>query len=232
MNNFVVTVARGFGSGGKEIASRLAKDLGIHCYENRILTLASQMSGKEKKMFQEVNEKIRENGGFSSFLKGLPRAKSYIARNEKFVSDDKLFEYQSKIIRDLAEKESCVIVGKCADYVLDLGPEGGDRGGDYVLRDKPNVVSIYIEAPRRFCLKRTMENMHVSEEVAHATIERTDKFRADYYKYYTHGNYWTNPVNYDMTLNSERVGIDDCVRIIEQYLEIKGFIKSKIVKIS
>ena len=217
MNNFVVTVARGFGSGGKEIASRLAKDLGIHCYENRILTLASQMSGLDEKMFQEVNEKIRENGGFSSFLKGLPRAKSYIARNEKFVSDDKLFEYQSKIIRDLAEKESCVIVGKCADYVL---------------RDKPNVVSIYIEAPRRFCLKRTMENMHVSEEVAHATIERTDKFRADYYKYYTHGNYWTNPVNYDMTLNSEREGIDDCVRIIEQYLEIKGFIKSKIVKIS
>ena len=127
MNNFVVTVARGFGSGGKEIASRLAKDLGIHCYENRILTLASQMSGLDEKMFQEVNEKIRENGGFSSFLKGLPRAKSYIARNEKFVSDDKLFEYQSKIIRDLAEKESCVIVGKCADYVL---------------RDKPNVVSI------------------------------------------------------------------------------------------
>ena len=217
MEHFVVTFARGFGSGGKEIASRLAKDLGVHCYENRILTLASQLSGLDEGLFQEVNEKIRENGGFSSFLKGLPRAKSYIARNEKFVSDDKLFEYQSKIIRDLAEKESCVIVGKCADYVL---------------RDKPNVVSIYIEAPRRFCLKRTMENMHVSEEVAHATIERTDKFRADYYKYYTHGNYWTNPVNYDMTLNSERVGIDDCVRIIEQYLEIKGFIKSKIVKIS
>ena len=131
--------------------------------------------------------------------------------NEKFISDDKLFEYQSKIIRDLAEKESCVIVGKCADYVL---------------RDKPNVVSVYIEAPRRFCVERTMENMHVSEEVAHATIERTDKFRADYYKYYTHGNYWTNPVNYDMTLNSERVGIDDCVKIIEQYLELKGYIKS------
>ena len=72
----------------------------------------------------------------------------------------------------------------------------------------------------------------MSEEVAHATIERTDKFRADYYKYYTHGNYWTNPVNYDMTLNSERVGIDDCVRIIEQYLELKGLKKSKIVKIS
>lgn len=210
MDNFVVTFARGFGTGGKEIASLLAKDLGIHCYENRILTLASQMSGLDEKLFQSVNEKVRDNGGFSSFLKGLPRAKSYIARNEKFVSDDKLFEIQSDIIRNLAETESCVIVGKCADYIL---------------RDRPNVVSIYIEAPRAFCLKRTMEKMGVTKEVAAATIEQTDKFRADYYKYYTKGNYWTNPVNYDMTLNSEKIGIEDCVKLIKQYLCIKGFIK-------
>lgn len=210
MDNFVVTFARGFGTGGKEIASLLAKDLGIHCYENRILTLASQMSGLDEKLFQAVNEKVRDNGGFSSFLKGLPRAKSYIARNEKFVSDDKLFECQSEIIRNLAETESCVIVGKCADYIL---------------RDKANVVSVYIEAPRAFCLKRTMDKMGVTKEVAAATIEQTDKFRADYYKYYTKGNYWTNPVNYDMTLNSEKVGIEDCVKIIKQYLIIKGYVK-------
>lgn len=211
--NFVITFARGFGTGGKEIASMLAKDLGIHCYENRILTLASQMSGLDEKVFQAVNEKMRDNGGFSSFLKGLPRAKSYIARNEKFVSDDKLFEYQSQIIRNLADQESCVIVGKCADYVL---------------RDKTNVVSVYIEAPRAFCLKRTMEHMGVTKEVAEATIEKTDKYRADYYKYYTHGNYWTNPVNYDLTLNSEKVGIEECVELIKQYLVIKGYITAEI----
>ena len=84
MENFVVTFARGFGSGGKEIASNLAKELGIHCYENRILTLASQMSGLDEKLFQEVNEKVRTSGGFSNFMKGLPRSKSYITRNEKF----------------------------------------------------------------------------------------------------------------------------------------------------
>ena len=150
-----------------------------------------------------------------SFLKGLPRAKTYIARNEKFVSDDKLFEYQSTIIRNLAESESCVIVGKCADYVL---------------RDKQNVVSIYIEAPRDFCVQRTIEHMGVTKEVANATIAQTDKFRADYYKYYTQGNYWTNPVNYDMTLNSARVGIDDCVRVIEDYLVLKGYITRDMIK--
>ena len=72
MGNYVVTFARGFGSGGKEIASKLAKELGIHCYENRILTLASQLSGLSEQLFKEVNEKIRTNGGFSSFMRGLP----------------------------------------------------------------------------------------------------------------------------------------------------------------
>ena len=209
MENFIVTFARGFGTGGKEIASMLAKDLGIHCYENRILTLASQMSGLDEKLFLDINERIRSNGGFTGFLKGLPRSRQYIARNEKFVSDDRLFEYQSQIIRNLADQESCVIVGKCADYVL---------------KGRKNVVSIYIEAPRAFCLERTMQRMKVSADVAAATIENTDKYRADYYKYYTKGNYWTNPVNYDMTLNSEKFGIAGCVKMIEEYLVMKGLI--------
>lgn len=209
MENFIVTFARGFGTGGKEIASMLAKDLGIHCYENRILTLASQMSGLDEKLFLDINERIRSNGGFTGFLKGLPRSRQYIARNEKFVSDDRLFEYQSQIIRNLADQESCVIVGKCADYVL---------------KGRKNVVSIYIEAPRAFCLERTVQRMKVSADVAAATIENTDKYRADYYKYYTKGNYWTNPVNYDMTLNSEKVGIAGCVKMIEEYLVMKGLI--------
>ena len=210
MERFVVTFARGFGTGGKEIASRLAKELGIHCYENRILTLAAQLSGLDEKLFQEVNEKIRDHGGFSSFLRGLPRSRNYISRNETFVSDDTLFSYQKQIIENLADTESCVIVGKCADWVL---------------RGRPNVVSIYIEAPRPFCVQRTIEHMGVTEEVANATIEHTDKYRADYYEYYTHGNYWTNPVNYDMTLNSERVGVDNCVKLIRQYRVIKGLIE-------
>ncbi len=214
MNHFIVTFARGFGSGGKEIASCLAKELGIHCYENRILTLASQMSGLNENLFKEVNEKIRNYGGLSGFLQGLPRARNYIARNEKFVSDDKLFEYQCTIIKELADTESCVIVGKCADYVL---------------RGRPNVVSVYIEAPRAFCVRRTMERMGVTEETAHATITRTDKYRAQYYQYYTHGNYWTNPVNYDMTLNSEKAGVYNCVKIIEQYLLIKGLITPEMI---
>lgn len=211
LKNFTVTFARGFGSGGKEIASKLAKSLGIHCYENRILTLASQLSGLDETLFEQVNEKLSSSGnGFSSFLRGLPRAKSYISRNEKFAGDEKLFEYQKKIIENLNETQSCCIVGKCADYIL---------------RDKDNVVSIYIEAPRAFCLQRTMEHMDVTKEVAEATIINTDKYRADYYAYYTGGRSWTNPINYDMTINSEKAGIEDSVALITDYLKIKGFIR-------
>lgn len=207
MENFVITFARGFGTGGKAIASQLAKELGIHCYENRILTLASQLSGLDENIFQEVNEKMRETSGFSSFLRGLPRSRRYISRNEKFVSDDKLFEYQSEIIKDLAEKESCVIVGKCADYIL---------------KDYDNVVSIYVEAPRSYTLRRVMERMDdITVEEAHHLITKTDKYRADYYKYYTGGNYWTNPVNYDLTFNNARLGDERCVKLTLDCMKLK-----------
>ena len=206
MKNIVITVARGFGSGGRKMASQVAKDLGIHCYENRILTLASQMSGVEEDVFREVNEKIRGKSFMQSLLNGLPRRKVPTPENREFVSDEHLFEIQKKIIEDLADTESCVIVGKCADWIL---------------KDRPNVISIYIEAPRPYCRKRIMERMQVDAATADRSISQTDKYRAAYYEYYTGGNYWTNPVNYDLTLNSERVGIENCVKTIEEYIRIK-----------
>ena len=204
MEHFVITIARGFGSGGKEIASKLAQMLKIPCYENRILTLASQMSGLDEQLFTEVNERLRKDK-YSGLLRGLPRSLKPKAE-ETFVSDDHLFAIQKQIIEQLADTESCVIVGKCADWVL---------------KDRENVVSIYIEAPRSFCLPRIMRKMQVSSEVANLSITKTDQYRAAYYAYYTGGNYWTNPVNYDLTLNSARVGVDHCVTVILQYLKLK-----------
>lgn len=96
---FTVTFARGFGTGGKEIASRLAKELGIHCYENRILTLASQLSGLDHELFVEVDEKIRQHSGFSAFLAGLPRSRKYISREEPFAGDQQLFDTRRKSLR-------------------------------------------------------------------------------------------------------------------------------------
>ncbi|MCF2643144.1 MAG: cytidylate kinase-like family protein [Lachnospiraceae bacterium] len=205
MKNYVITVARGFGSGGKQIASRVAEELGIHCYENRILTLASQMSGLDEQLFREVNEKMRDKK-VSSFLRGLPITSKPKPEDRDFVSDEKLYELQKQIIEQLADSESCVIVGKCADWVL---------------KDRNNVVSVYIEAPRHYCVQEIMERMGVNEATANKSIEQTDKYRAAYYEHYTGGNYWTNPVNYDLTLNSERVGKDNCVNMILDYLKMR-----------
>lgn len=205
MDNYIITVARGFGSGGKQIASQLAKELGIQCYESRLLTLASEFSGYDEKRFLEVDEKMR-GGFFANKLRSIPHRLIPTPMLNNFVSDDRIFEYQAEIIRNLAKTESCIIVGKCADYVL---------------KDFDNVISVYIEAPRAFCVKRVMESLSVSEPEAHNIITKTDKYRADYYKYYTGGNYWTNPVNYDLTLNSERVGVNKASILIKDYLKIK-----------
>ena len=202
MKHFVVTLARGFGSGGKEIASALAHSLGIHCYENRILTLASRMSGVEEKVFVDNNERLP----IANRLAQLTKTMRSIPRHEPFVSDEKLFDYQRQIILNLAASESCVIVGKCADWIL---------------RGNANVLSVYIEAPRQHCAARIMQQMSVSRETADRSIERTDKYRAAYYKHYTGGQSWTNPVNYDLTLNSERLGIDGCVEMIRHCLQVK-----------
>ena len=204
MENFVITFARGFGTGGKAIASQLAKELGIHCYENRILTLASQLSGLDENIFQEVNEKMRETSGFSSFLRGLPRSRRYISRNEKFVSDDKLFEYQSEIIKDLAEKGSCVIVGRCADYIL---------------RERKDVLNIFIYADMESKMERAVTYFGLEKENVSAILKKKDKARSNHYKYYTDQE-WGMASNYDLSLNSGILGIDGCVEMIEKALTI------------
>ncbi len=198
--NFVITIARGFGSGGKEIGQAVAKALGINCHEHSILTLASQLSGVDRSRFAAADEKIYKPSLIDTIKDTL-----YPEPDDPAVSNDELFAFEAQIIRSLASSESCVIVGKAADYVL---------------HDFDNVYSFYIEAPRAFCLQNVMRKMEVTEEEANELITKTDKHRADFYKYITGGNYWTNPVNYDLTLNSAKVGKENCVKVIIDYVKM------------
>lgn len=205
MKNYVITIARGFGSGGKDIGNRLSKRLGIPCYEREILDMASEKTGLNVGVFMQVDEKLRKN----AILKNLQTVQtSYVVEptEKDFISDDNLFFIQAEIIKTLAETQSCIIIGKCADYIL---------------RDYDNVISIYIEAPRAACVEEIMKKLNVTEERAHKIIKTTDNYRANYYRYYTRGRDWTNPINYDMTLNSDRIGRDNCVKIIENYIGVK-----------
>lgn len=205
MKNYVITIARGFGSGGKEIGTKLASQLGIPCYEKQILDMASEYSGINKQLFAEVDERLR-GSYIINWLKKAPIDVIVQPTEKGFTSDLNLFNIQSEIIRELAKTQSCIIIGKCADYIL---------------KDRDNVVSVYIEAPRADCVKSIMNKLQVPEEKAHELIKKTDKYRAEYYKYYTGGCSWTNPINYDLTLNSARIGREKCVEVIKDYLNIK-----------
>lgn len=205
MKNYVITIARGFGSGGKDIASRLSGELGIPWYEREILDMASEKTGLDVGVFKQVDEKLRRSVILRN-LQSVHAIYSVEPSDKDFISDDNLFNIQAEIIRTLAQTQSCIIVGKCADYIL---------------RSSYNVISVYIEAPRSACVKSIMEKLNVPEKRAHQLIKKTDTYRANYYRYYTRGLDWTNPINYDMTLNSDRIGRDNCVKIIKNYVRIR-----------
>ena len=175
MKNYVITIARGFGSGGKDIATRLGEALGIPCYERQILTMASDQSGIDESVFVETDEKLRGKH-LANFLRRMPVSGVVEPMEKDFISDVNVFNIQADIIRTLANTESCIIVGKCAD---------------------------------------------VSEKRANYLIHTTDKYRAKYYSYYTSGKDWTNPTNYDLVLNSDRIGREKCVQLIQEYIKIR-----------
>ena len=202
---YVITIARGFGSGGKDIGMRLAKELKIPCYDRQILTMASDQSGIDESVFVETNEKLRGKY-IANFLRKVPVTGVLEPWDRDFVSDVNVFNLQADIIRSLADTESCIIIGKCADDIL---------------RDRKNVISLYIEAPRQACVKSICERMHVPASRAAKLIVSTDRYRANYYSYYTGGKQWTNPTNYDLVLNSDRIGRENCVELIKKYIKIK-----------
>lgn len=168
--------------------------------------MASNYSGINKDLFFQVDEKLRGYHLIKRLMKSANKDDIVEPTDKSFISDVNLYNIQAKIIKELAKQQSCIIIGKCANHLL---------------RDYDNTVSVYIEAPRAFCVKNVIERLGVTEEEAHRMIYQTDRYRADYYKYYTGGETWTNPVLYDMTLNSDRMGMDKCTELIIQYLKIK-----------
>ena len=161
MDNFVITIARGFGSGGKQIGLALSKQLGIPCYENQILSMASNYSGINKDLFFQVDEKLRGYNLIKRLMKSANKDDIVEPTDKSFISDVNLYNIQAKIIKELAKQQSCIIIGKCANHLL---------------RDYDNTVSVYIEAPRAFCVKNVIERLGVTEEEAHRMIYQTSYF--------------------------------------------------------
>nr|WP_106788195.1 cytidylate kinase-like family protein [Massilistercora timonensis] len=204
MDNIVITIARQYGSGGKTIGAMLARDLGINCYSREILKMASEESGINERLFGQADERVKIASWFK-VLKKPYEGELLPPESSGFVSDENLFNYQAKVIKDLADKESCVIVGRCADFVL---------------KDYPNVMSVFIHADKDFCMERSLERNSMTRPEMERFIEKTDKYRGDFYRYYT-GHQWEDARNYDLCLNSGKLGFEKCVEAIKGYMKVR-----------
>ncbi|MCD7735770.1 MAG: cytidylate kinase-like family protein [Lachnospiraceae bacterium] len=202
--HIVVTIARQFGSGGKTVGQMLAKDMGVRCYEKEIIRMASEESGINEALFNETYEKLKRTPLFGK-TKGEYKGRLIPPDSDEFVSDHNLFNYQAKIIRDLAERESCVIVGRAADYVL---------------KDYPGLVSVFVHAPRAYCVRQAIERNACTDRDVEKFVEKTDKYRSDFYNYYT-GKKWNDARNYDLCLNSQRLGFEGVMKAIESYIRLR-----------
>jgi len=204
MNNVVITIARQYGSGGRTIGEMLAKKLNVHYYDKELMKLASDDSGINEALFVNADEKVKITKLFHIAKKEY-HGELIPPESDDFTSTDNLFNYQAKIIRDLAKEESCVIIGRCADYVL---------------KDYPNVLSVFIHAPKEYCLEGAAKKHSMSPKELERFINKTDKHRAEYYKYHT-GREWTDARNYDLCLDSSKLGYERCVDEIISYMKVR-----------
>lgn len=204
MKKIVITIARSYGSGGRTLGMRLAKELGIPCYDRELVRMASDESGINEALFGAADEVKKGN----TFFKGTKPYTGEVLppESEDFTSEDNLFNLQAKIIKDLAEKESCIIIGRCADYVL---------------KDRDDVLRLFFYAPLEDCLVRAKEVSGEPEKELLKKIHRIDKYRAEYYKYHT-GNEWNDTRNYDFCLNTSSMSYEKLIQVVKAYMEICG----------
>lgn len=204
MSNTVITIARQYGSGGKTIGEMLAERLGVHFYNKELMKLASEESGINEALFVNADEKVKSSKIFGG-QKKIYTGELISPESGHFTSDENLFNYQAKVIKQLAETESCVIVGRAADYVL---------------KDYDNVLSVFIHAPHEFCMEQAALKINLSGNELDKFIQKTDKERAEYYKFYT-GREWTDARNYDLCLDSSKLGFERCVEEIITYMNVR-----------
>lgn len=202
MKNLIITIGRQFGSGGKAVAEQLGQKLGIPVYDSELITKAAQESGFSAELFAQSDEKKRFFS-LSAIFSG-----SIINGSDNYMSDKDLFGIQCNAIRKIAEQGPAVIVGRCSDYVL---------------RDLEGTLDVFLTAPVEVRAARIMERCGLSEEKALELIGRKDKGRADYYNYYTFGN-WGMASTYDLCLDSSILGIEGTADFIIDYARRAGLL--------
>ena len=202
--NTIITIGRQLGSGGREIGQMLAKDLGIKYYDKELLTAAAKESGMAQELFENHDEKPTNSFLYSLVMDTYSLGYSSGTFNEMPLNH-KIFLAQFDTIKKLADEESCVIVGRCADYAL---------------ADYPNVVSVFICADEEVKIQELMKRHNITRDKAKDVMIKTDKQRSGYYNYYS-SKRWGSSKSYNLCINSSVVGIDGAVEIIKEFAKKK-----------
>ncbi|MBE6679851.1 MAG: cytidylate kinase-like family protein [Ruminococcaceae bacterium] len=198
MANVIITIGRQFGSGGRHIGELVAEKLGLPFYDEKLISLAAEKSDLCREAIVEADER-----NASSLLYTLAMGSSAMLHSSHYNMpiNDKLFLVQSEIIRDAAAKGGAVIVGRCADYIL---------------RDHPRMISVFIYADNDFRVKNVAGRDNISNSEAQSLISKTDRRRANYYNFYT-GNRWGEMTNYDFAVDSSKLGAEKTAELIVNY---------------
>ena len=199
----IITVARQFGSGGREIAKALADELGIDFYDKELISMAAKESGMSPEVFEKIDEQAT-NSLLYSLSMGLYTFGNGFSAMGDLPVNDKLYIIQHKMIKKLADKGPCVILGRC---------------GDYVLKDYDNVVSIFINADMEYRKEHAIKYHNVDPRRAEQVVNKADKNRANYYSFYS-GQKWGQAQNYDLCINSGRMTRDNAVSLIKTYVSL------------
>ncbi len=204
---FIVTIARQFGSGGSEIGYKLAKELGIKYYDKDLVVQAAKESGLCEHVMAQEDEKPTGSFLYSMVLAPHAAASHFLNWTEDSLND-RIYKAQANFIRKAASEESCVFIGRCADYLL---------------WDEPNVYRIFIQADLEDRKARIAAEGDISEDKAADIIKKKDKTRANYYNFHTN-NRWTDLTNYDLCINVSKIGgIDEAVHLIREMIELRFF---------
>ena len=199
----IITITRQYGSGGHDIGKLLADKLGIAFYDKELISLAAKESGVSPEVFAQADERM-SNSLLYTLSTGLYNYGSGFSAMGDLPMNDQLYILQHKIIKEKAEKEFFVVVGRCADYIL---------------KEYDNVVKIFIYADLESRAKRAVERQEIEPSRAKQAVARTDKNRANYYSFYS-GQKWGAPENYDLCINSTNLSTGQAVDLIMDYLNI------------
>ena len=209
MANKIYTIGRVFGSGGREVGEKLAAKLGIKLYDKELLQQAAKDSGFCEEIFENHDEKPTNSFLYSLVMDTYSVSGYSAAPFLDMPLNHKVFLAQFETIKKIAEKESCVIVGRCADYALS---------------DNPDCINVFIHADMDIRIKNVSKNLNITENKARDIINKTDKQRASYYNYYT-SKKWGDSKSYNLSLDAGKLGTDNCVEMILKFRELMDAMK-------